>query len=199
MFDVPRVAGAITIDGTLKPEEWFGLDPTKGLTLQEGFAGEKVATPSQAWLAWDDEALYLAFNNPVPKNGAMVREDTWGGSDAIEVALSNPALGKKAPIIVLRGYTTGRFESSEEAGAPAAVAQKAAQGVAYKATVIDKTRWVTEMRVPFASLGIKPGGETQFPFNLSVRKQGDDPWVEWRSTGNCTWEVPEAGLIRFVK
>ncbi len=69
----------------------------------------------------------------------------------------------------------------------------------YKATVIDNGRWVAEMRVPLASLGISPNGDTRFPFNLSVRKQGDDQWVEWRSTGNCTWEVSQAGLIRFVR
>ena len=199
LFNLPRVAGAITIDGVLKPEEWFGLDPAKGVMVQEGFAGEKVAFPTKAWLAWDDEALYIAFDNAVPKNVPMVREATWGGSDAIEVALSNPAQGAKAPIIVLRGYTNGTLESSEEAGAPAAVAKKAAQGVQYKATVIDNGRWVAEMRVPLASLGISPNGDTRFPFNLSVRKQGDDQWVEWRSTGNCTWEVSQAGLIRFVR
>ena len=200
LFSVPRLAGAVTIDGTLKPEEWFGLDPAKGLVLQEGFAGEKVAAPSKAWLAWDDEALYIAFDNTVPKNTPMVREDTWGGSDAIEVALSNPALGAKAPIIVLRGYTTGKLESSEESGIKAAAAKKAGENVQYRATVIDNGRWVAEMRVPFASLGINPSNaDTRFPFNLSVRKQGDDPWVEWRSTGNCTWEVPQAGLIRFVR
>jgi hypothetical protein len=37
------------------------------------------------------------------------------------------------------------------------------------------------------------------PFSLSVRKMGDDPWVMWRGTGACTWYVPEAGLVRFVR
>jgi len=30
-----------------------------------------------------------------------------------------------------------------------------------------------------------------------VRKQGADPWVMWRGTGNCTWYVAEAGRVRF--
>jgi len=55
------------------------------------------------------------------------------------------------------------------------------------------------MRIPFASLGITPTADLRYPFNLSVRKQGDDPWVMWRGTGNCTWYLPGAGLVRFVR
>ncbi len=55
------------------------------------------------------------------------------------------------------------------------------------------------MRVPFASLGIDPTTDLRFPLNLAVRKQGDEPWVMWRGTGGCTWLVPEAGRVRFVR
>ncbi|NCQ29028.1 MAG: hypothetical protein GW802_16610 [Armatimonadetes bacterium] len=202
VFGIPRLQGTVTVDGKLTPEEWFGLDPAKGLLLQEGVEGEKVALPTKAWLAWDDQALYVAFDNAVSKDLPMLRDDAWGMNDAVEVALSsaalsNAALGAKAPILVLRGFTNGTFDSSEEAGAPPAVARKAGEHVQYAATVVDSGRWVAEMRVPFASLGISPSAELRFPSNLSVRKQGDDPWVMWRGTGNCTWYVPEAGLVRF--
>ena len=50
-----------------------------------------------------------------------------------------------------------------------------------------------------ASLGIVPKPGLRYPFNLSVRKQGDDAWVLWRGTGNCTWYLPEAGFVRFVR
>jgi len=39
----------------------------------------------------------------------------------------------------------------------------------------------------------------RYPFNLSIRKQGNDPWVLWRGTGNCTWYLPEAGFVKFVR
>jgi hypothetical protein len=196
-FVIPRAAGAIAVDGKLGPEEWFGLDPAKGLVLQEGVEGDKVAQPSKAWLAWDDEALYVAFDNAVRSDLPMQREDTWGMNDAIEVALANLALGDKAPILVLRGFTNGTFVSSDEAGAPPDAVKKAGEGVLYKATVIDAGRWVAEMRVPFAALGLAPKPKLRLAFNLSVRKQGDDPWVMWRGTGNCTWYVAEAGRVSF--
>jgi hypothetical protein len=55
------------------------------------------------------------------------------------------------------------------------------------------------MRIPFASLGLDPNADARVPLNLSVRKQGDEPWVEWRGTGACTWLAPEAGRVRFVR
>ena len=67
----------------------------------------------------------------------------------------------------------------------------------YAARVIGKGRWVAEMRVPCASLDSKPKAGVRYPLNLSVRKQDDDPWVMWRGTGDCTWYVPEAGLVTF--
>jgi parallel beta-helix repeat protein len=198
-FDIPRLKSAVTIDGQLTPDEWFGLDPAKGLILQEGVDGEKCAFRTLAWLAWDDDALYVAFDNAVDKDAGMAMGDAWGGSDAVELSLSNAALGAKAPIIVLRGFATGTFTSSDEAGAPPEVVRKAGEGVHYKAKVIDPGRWTAEMRVPFASLGIDPNAALRFPLNLAVRKQGDQPWVMWRGTGGCTWLVPEAGRVRFAR
>jgi hypothetical protein len=198
-FDIARLRGAVTVDGNLTPEEWFGLSPAKGLVLQEGVDGEKCRLRTLAWLGWDDEALYVAFDNTVDPDLPMGMEDVWGINDAVEVALSNPGLGAKAPILVLRGFACGTFNSSEEAGASPDVARKAGQGVLYAARVIGPARWVAEMRLPFASLGLDPRTDALVPLNLAVRKQGDEPWVMWRGTGGCTWLVPEAGRVRFAR
>ena len=198
-FDIPRLQGPIAIDGELRPAEWFGLDPGKGVILQEGVWGEKVDLPTRVWLAWDDEALYVAFDNTVSKGTPMLRDGVWGMNDAVEVALSNAALAEKAPILVLRGFANGTFDSSQEAGAPADTARRAGENVLYAATVVDPGRWAAEMRLPFASLGIDPDAGLRFPLSLSVRKQGQAPWVMWRGTGDCTWHVPEAGRVRFIR
>ncbi len=198
-FDIPRLTGPVTVDGDLAAEEWFGLDRGKGLVLREGVNGEKCKLRTLAWLAYDRDALYVAFDNAVDGSIPMGMGDAWGSNDAVEVALSNVALGAQAPIIVLRGFACGTFVSSQEAGAPPDVARKAGEGVAYAAKVIGPDRWLAEMRIPFASLGIDPSTDKLFPLNLSVRKQGDDPWIMWRGTGACTWEVSEAGRVRFVK
>jgi hypothetical protein len=198
-FDIPRRTTDITVDGALDKNEWFQLDPEKGIPLREGVYGETVRFPSHAWLAWDDNAIYVAVDNAVDKNAGMGMDDAWGGNDAVEIAVSNGAEGNDAPILVLRGFACGAFVSSEEAGASAEAVENAAKGVAYSARVIDKGRWTAEFRIPFAALGIHPAPDLKCPFNLSVRKQGDDPWVMWRGTGNCTWYLPEAGIVSFPK
>ncbi|MEN6645026.1 MAG: hypothetical protein ABFE08_21505, partial [Armatimonadia bacterium] len=99
---------------------------------------------------------------------------------------------------ILRGFACGAFSSSDEAGAPPNLVRKASENVQFKAKVISPSRWVAEMRVRFASLGLNPRADLRHPFNLAVRKQGDEPWVMWRGTGGCTWLVPEAGRIHFA-
>ena len=73
----------------------------------------------------------------------------------------------------------------------------AGSNVQYAAKVIDKGRWVAEMRIPSASLGFTPRDGVRYPFNLSVRQQGDAPWVEWRGTGESSWYLPGVGSVRF--
>ena len=198
-FDIPRLTGVVTVDGDLTATEWFGLDRGEGLVLREGVNGEKCKLRTVAWLAYDDDALYVAFDNAVDASIPMGMGDAWGSNDAVEVSLSNPALDDKAPIIVLRGFACGTFTSSQEAGASPDVARKAGENVEYAAKAIGPARWAAEMRIPFASLDIDPRADLRFPLNLAVRKQGDDPWVMWRGTGACTWEVSEAGRVRFAQ
>lgn len=196
---IARRAGAITIDGKLTASEWSGLDPKNGLILEQAVDGTKQTPASQAWLSWDDEALYVAFDNPVNPKFPIRPGNAWGQDDAVEVALANLLASKNAPIIVLRGFPSGHFESSDEAGASAAVAKKAGEGVQYKAVVVDGKRWTAEWRIPWASLGLDPAKQTKLHFNLSVRKTADDQWIEWQGTGGSTWQVDNGGIIELVK
>jgi hypothetical protein len=196
---VPRRTAAIAVDGQLTPAEWPLTDAGRTLVLEQGFQGEKVSPPSAAWLAWDDEALYVAIENAVNPKFPVRPGNQWGQDDAVELACRNPAAGKEAPILVLRGFPSGHFVSSDEAGAQAAVVARAAEGVQYKAQVVDAKRWTAEWRLPFAALGIDPAKHARLQFNLSVRKSADEVWVEWQSTLGCTWEVERAGAIELVR
>ncbi|MEI6499617.1 MAG: right-handed parallel beta-helix repeat-containing protein [Armatimonadota bacterium] len=199
LYKVERVRLPITIDGQLPGSEWPIDVAGRTLTMAQGINGEKVSRPSQAWLAWDDQALYVAVDNALKPGAMPTTGNTWGGDDAIEIAIRNPAV-KGAPILVLRGYPNGKWESSDEPGTPAAVVKQAAQGVQYAATTPGAGQWLAEFRLPWASLGIDPAKHTKFEFNLcALKKAGDGEWVEWHGTGGGTWEVGGGGVLELVK
>jgi hypothetical protein len=122
----------------------------------------------------------------------------WGQDEAIELAVRNVALGKDAPILILRGYANGHLASSEEAGAPAAAVQRAKQGVEYAARVVDASRWTAEWKIPFASLGVNPAEHRKLAFNLTVRKVGSNLWLMWEGTGGNSWRVEQAGFLELA-
>ena len=199
VYKVPRATAAPVIDGAISPGEWLVTEGGKTMPIAQGIRGEKVSPPSRAWLQWDDAALYVAIDNTINPKFPIQPGNTWGQDDAVEIAILNPAAGKNAPILVLRGFPSGHFESSDEAGAPAAAVKRAAESVQYKARQVNDKSWITEWRIPFTSLGIVPAKHRKVQFNLSVRKTADNQWVEWQGTGGCTWKVGNAGILEFTK
>jgi len=186
------------VDGVISPNEWNGADPLRAWVIEQEVDGTKATPRSLAWVYWDDQALYVAFDNPCNPKFPIRMGNTWGQDDAVEVALRNPAQDKN-PILVLRGFPSGKFESSDEAGASPAAAKQALQNVQYRAKLVDSKRWTAEWRLPWASLGIDPATANKLQFNLSVRKTADEQWLLWVGTNACTWEVGKAGVIELVK
>jgi hypothetical protein len=196
---VGRAKAPVTVDGTIAGDEWAGADASQAMVIAQGIRAEPVKPPSRAWLLHDGAALLLAIQNEVDPSKPLRRGDTWGQDDAVEIAIRSLA-AKDAPLLVLRGYPSGHFESSDEAGAPTAVVKRALAGVEYKARSVDDRHWTVEWRLPFASLGVDPTKQKRLQFNLSVRKTAPEPfWLMWQGTGACTWEVANAGVIELAK
>jgi len=196
VFVVHRHPGAVTVDGMLVPEEWGG-EGTPAMPVEQGINGEKVAPPSQAFVAYDDTSLLIAVLNEVASSDALRRGNKWGQDDAVEVAIRSTAAGDRAPIIVLRGFVTGHYESSGEAGAPAEVVTRAAQGVEYQAAVMGPTQWTCEWRIPFAALGVDPTKDKRLGFNLTVRKTTEALWAMWEGTRGYSWDLNNAGFLEL--
>ena len=194
----PRTAG-IRIDGTLDRAEWPLRERAREMLLMQGISGERARPHSRAWLVYDEDALYVGIYNRVSTEMPLSATNLWGRDDAVEVAFRNPEGGSAAPIIVLRGYPNGHFESSDEAGAPKDTVERALQGVTYAAVATQRGRWTAEWRIPLASLGFDLTRHTRLQFNLSARKSAEPVWVEWQGTAACTWEVRNAGILEFVK
>jgi hypothetical protein len=169
------------------------------VTLEQGIQGEEASPSSAATLRCDEAHLYVNFDNQVDAKKPLKTGQLWGVNDAVEVAIRNPAAGKKAPILVLRGYTNGHFESSTEAGASPRQAKKAAEGVKYAAKIVANDRWTAEWQIPFASLGIDPRKHRRLQLNLTVRKTAAPLWLMWCGTGGYSWLVANAGIIELAQ
>ncbi len=200
---VARVTGHIVIDGKTSAMEWTPGDATghapdvhQTLELQWTPAMKKAKRPAYAMVQTDDDALYVQFRVETNPAKGVTRGHRWGRDDAVEIAIAE-ARGKLGPIMVLRGYADGVWETTDESGAPkSALERLRAGGVQYAAAVVSKALWTAEWRIPFRALGLDPRKRNPLLlFNLSVRNTGDNEWVMLKSTGGRTWEVSRAWLL----
>ncbi len=201
---VRRAMAKIAVDGVIDPDEWtpgekqtVAVNAFKPEALQwNALTGEKAALPSKAWLEVDDDALYVAFDNPVDPKRGVAGGRKWGKSDAVEVAISVVKGREPGPILIWRGYTDGHFETSDEAGAPQALVKRARAGVQYGAKIVAKDRWTAEFRIPFDAIGIEPQKRNpRLLFALSVRKVHGDLWVTWKQARGNSWDVRHSGVL----
>jgi hypothetical protein len=193
---VSRSVTAPTVDGELKVDEWGG--DAQAVAIEQGLDGSKVKPASKAWIRHDGQFLYVAVDNAINPAQPLKTKDEWGGNDAVELAFRamSPAT---APILILRGYPNSIFHSDDEAGAPAPLVKKAGEGVIYKGQVLGPEHWVTEWKIPLASLGIDASKQPKFFFSLTVRKSGGPIWVQWQGTRDrATWQADNAGTLELA-
>jgi hypothetical protein len=199
VFAVPKMSAEVTVDGRLDEPVWTTDDGAAKMIVEEDLERRQVAadrrTDARIW--HDGTYLYVSAANLVNPAAKLKLGDFWGGNDAVELAFCNPALGPGAPLLILRGYPSGHFASSNEAGAPDDAVAKAAEGVLYGAQVVGDNLWTAEWRIPFASLGIDPAAHKKIAFNLSLRKTGGPEWVLWVGTNHATWNVHRAGFLEL--
>ena len=203
IFKAMGVTGRIVVDGTVDPMEWTPGDATgrapeihATAELDRTAQRAEAKRPSQAMLQTDDATLYVFFRNPLDPAVGVTGGHRWGKDDAVEIAIAELTGDDLGPIVVLRGYADGHWESSPEAGAPPAAVERAREGVRYAAQVKGKTIWSCEWAIPFAALGIDPTTRNpRLAFNLSVRKPAGDEWITWSKAGGSTWNVRESGLL----
>jgi parallel beta-helix repeat protein len=203
IFKVMKVTGKIVVDGEVHPMEWTPGDATGSAPeihttaeLERTAQGGQAKRSSQAMVQTDKTHLYVNFRNPVAPAVGTTNEHRWGRDDAVEIALAELIGDKVGPIIVLRGFADGHWESSDEAGAPKDVVTRSTQGVRYASEVKGKALWSCEWAIPFAALGIDPATKNpRLAFNLSVRKPAGDEWVTWSKTPGYTHNVRKSGLL----
>ncbi|MBL7038613.1 MAG: carbohydrate-binding protein [Pirellulaceae bacterium] len=181
-----------SIDGQLS--EW--TDSPRILQLRENMDGAVSPLPaSRAWVAYDDQAMYIAARHPADDT-SVLRESSrlWGQTAGMELAIQ-PESATAAPMLNLRGFTDGHLVCAETEGVSAAFLTKLHEAVTYR-TRIDADGWSCEWRIPFAAAGFTPIAAPQVRFNLGVRP-GEDSWLYWSGTGGSIRQLALGGMLIF--
>jgi hypothetical protein len=193
---VPAATKAPTLDGVLAPGEWD--TGATSITLEQEVGGEVVTPASRVFVRVAENALWVAFENPV-EVGIPLRNGTeWGKDDAIEVALRLLNSSNPASTFVFRGFPGGKLVSSAEAGLSDEAATRAGMAIQYAARIISPSLWTAEMKIPLSTLGITDTKSARLAANFTARKSAGPHWIQWRGTGGSTWMVENAGILTLT-
>ncbi|NCO40126.1 MAG: hypothetical protein GW892_15600 [Armatimonadetes bacterium] len=196
VFRVGRATGPISLDGVLSPAEWSGAAPESAMLLAQDASGAKAQRQSRAWLAYDQDRLYVAVDNAVAPE-TKLDGNQWGQHDAVEIGLQVVREGKPTPIYVIRGYGNGFLEFGTTPDGDAEPASMDPGDLAFKTAVPEPGRWTAEFALPFRMLDLDPAAAPKVAFNITVRKARDDLWLMWAGTRGHSYDVSRAGLLEF--
>jgi hypothetical protein len=209
----------ITIDGTLTPAEWGGLDRKDAIALlrnPEDVPGKSL--PSYVWVQRDHDFLYLALLHEVNPSVPLQMAESWWARDMAEIIIEGKSgvgtggwwLDEKphGPLFYLLVDFQGNFDSISIDELPPAQANRLRQAVQYSATVPDKGQWTAEWRIPIALLCLDPDQTASCNLNIGVHKLGGNPrlpaatklsdndqWIVWSGCAGPNWQVWNAGRL----
>lgn len=180
-----RLAKPPLIDG--KIDEWAGQ---RGVTLQQAHDGhESLAPASTIWVAYDDQALYVAAEHPLqPGTRLTYAGHHYGSTDYMELAVQARAGEKPGPVVHLCGWPDGHFVATDLGGAPQTTIAGVRASARYRA-IVSQAAWTCEWRLPFAACGFAPATVPIVHFNAGVRRTAENALVALRGTGGGIYEA----------
>lgn len=177
------------IDGMVAEAEWAGADT---MSLAVNYLGGFADPAAIARFKHDAQSLYVGMSTSLPEERHV--GDSWGNHEAVELAFR---VTGSEEILLFRGFATGTWHVSEEAGTSASTLAQLTPDVRYVASLGDDG-WSAEWHIPLANLGMTPPPlKLEAQFNLSVRRVEEDVWVMWRPTMGNTWNVANVGRLKL--
>ena len=168
-----RLAGPVVLDGVLDDAAWRRPGETR-MVQNEPENGCPPRRPTEFWVAYDDEAFYLAarLHDDAPDSiGARLgRRDTWPASDWLFLNLDTFNDDRNAfsfsvnPAGVLgdaKLYNDGWSDDSWD-------------GVWDAAAAVDGAGWNVEIRIPFSQLKFPENAVQVWGINISRRVLRDN-------------------------
>jgi len=171
-----RLASPVVIDGALDDAAWQGAPAITRLTQSDPFEGQASSESTWVWLAYDDDALYIAArcwdSHPDSIIASLVRRDLWVPSDRVVVYLDP-----------FRDLRSGYFFSVSAAGVlwDGALFNDMGSDDSWDGVWQGRARrdggthaergsgYTCELRIPFSQLRFRPGVEQVWGFNFRRR------------------------------
>jgi hypothetical protein len=187
-----RLTEPVRLDGHLTESVWKRSNGSASFTQQDPVEGGPPSVPTRIWVAYDDEALYLAarlsYDDVSNITARKLRRDAGLGSD-------------DRLMWILDTYNDGRtayFFETNPAGLRGDGLLTTGQGVSVTkswdtvwdvATARTESGWTAEIRIPFQSLQFEPS-QTTWGFNVqrTVRRKNEE--LLWSGHGR------DEGLFR---
>ncbi|MFB3778309.1 MAG: carbohydrate binding family 9 domain-containing protein [Bryobacteraceae bacterium] len=166
---VHRLTGEIQIDGNLNESVWRD-NPDIGTFVQNvPHSGEPPSEPTQVWLAYSKDALYIAVRCHDRSPGRIVatemrRDAELQDNDSIEIVLDTYHDHRNAYYFATNpagALVDGRITENKNP-------KMEWDGIWNVRTRIDGQGWTAEFEIPFKTIGFSPGLQS-WGFNISRR------------------------------
>ncbi len=166
IVDLPRLTGAVILDGRLDEAAWQSVPPL-ALTMYEptyrGESGRRI----ELRLGYDDEAIYLAarfhHDDPEAIRAFSLTRDRWSGDDGFGLLLDTFNDNENAVRFVGLPLST-RIDMSISGGGVEERGSGGPRGSSWNAFWDYRTHffddgWTGEMRIPFSELRFETGSD----------------------------------------
>jgi hypothetical protein len=197
-----RTATPPTIDGRLDDAEWKDATPLEGFWHADRAANE-ASTLTTAYMAYDDDNLYIAFRNDEPhldeRHAKTTQRDGNIWSDDCVEAFIVPPKGQGVHLGVNSLNTQGDLALvRNEAGD--IHQDKSWNGQWQSATATADKAWMVEMKIPFATLKAHPKPGEVWKIDLCrERYVGLPQYTHWNRAVGGFGIIEKFASLRFEK
>ena len=184
------LASAIRVDGQLTEDFWARAEPISNFVQREPAEGAAPSQRTEARIAYDDEAIYVAVraydSDPTAIKAFMTRRDVWSASDWVRVYIDSYHDRRTAysfavnPVGVKLDtyhYNDNNQDDSWDAVWDVQVAR-------------DPEGWRAEFRIPLSQLRFSSGGDGRLGFAVARNVA--------RVNETSTWPLISRGAVGWV-
>ncbi len=178
-----RLSKPPTLDGKIQPDEYPGDARMEGFVDPE--SGQPIEDATEAWLAYDDDAIYIAVRCRDSKPEGLIGRETNYGADLDDddhVSFSINPMNQRTE----NGLSEFRVnlintQSDEITGGRSA--KREWRGEWTSATARDENGWSAEIRIPWKILQYNAGKGRHLDFNLGRYHPRRHLGVQWSNQG----------------